>query len=335
MENKIILSSLSISVYQNLPDNVREKERIYLALENQIVKIDPMIAAKIIYKKSFWILVKFSFLLFAIPFTMHILQEVKYRRSIIPLGVDSYYLPSAKVLHYASLGNDRMLADLVWVRSLVYFGTEINGRRRQTWIFDYMSTVVALDPYFEKAYAWAGVAMIYGGAIIDREAIMQSNYFYEKGIKKFPDNWEMLSSLGFNYAYELKPDSKELEKEYRQKAIRYFLKASKSPDAPSYVKSMAAAQLTKEGMRRMAVEFLKSSFVNAADAQEEEMLENRMKKVMNLKDIKKIKAEKENLDRLYQATLPFASETLFYLLGPESLEPHAHKNLMESDTMEH
>ncbi|MGM0595938.1 MAG: hypothetical protein ACQES9_02770 [Myxococcota bacterium] len=294
-----------------------------------------MIADKIIYKKSFWVSVKITFLLFAVPFTMYILQEVKYRRSLIPLGVDSYYLPSAKTLHYASLGHDRMLADLVWVRALVYFGTELSGRRRQTWIFDYMNTVISLDPYFEKAYEWAGVAMIYGGAVIDRKAIMQSNYFYEKGLEKFPDNWEMLSSLGFNYAYELKPDSKEIEKEYRQKAIKYFLKASKSPDAPSYVKSMAAAQLTKEGMRRMAVEFLKNSFINAADAQEEKMIENRMKKVMNLKNIKKIKADKEKLEKLYQAALPFASETLFYLLGPEYLAPHVDKNLMENDAPLH
>jgi hypothetical protein len=247
--------------------------------------------------------------------TIVISKIVIEKRTIIPSSVDSFYLPSPKTLNLISLGNQRMLADILWIKTLMYFGQEMMGNSRQIWLTSYLDALLYLDPHFEKAYEWAGAATIYSGRIIDSSSILSSVKYYEMGLKQFPNNWKMAASLGFNYAYELKPKDEKLASSYRKKAIKLFLKAAKSPQAPSYIKSFALNQMDKEGFRIMAIKYLKDAYATARDDSEKKILEKKMKKLLGSKDAALWKKWRKQYEEGYEQDLPYGSFELFILLG--------------------
>src|SRR4051812_14264963 len=64
---------------------------------------------------------------------------------------DVYYLPPAEWLPAMSLGYTSALADLLWCRTLIYFGEEIGARGAVRHLFQYTDAVLALDPDYRSA----------------------------------------------------------------------------------------------------------------------------------------------------------------------------------------
>ncbi len=250
-----------------------------------------------------------------VPLGLLASRQARDRRTLIPANVDSFYLPSPGALHVLSLRNDRMLADLIWIKTLMYFGEEITGRARQTWLYSYLDTVLRLDRKFERAWEWGGSAMIYNGRVIDDQSIHASIELYERGLRQFPDNWKMAASLGFNYAYELNPRDKATRSANRKKAITWFLKAARHPDSPPYIKQFALSQMSREGMRLMAVTFLKEAYAKARNDRERAALEKRMRELLSQKDAALWKKWQREYEVGKERDLPYGSKELYYNLG--------------------
>jgi hypothetical protein len=74
---------------------------------------------------------------------------------------DIYYLPPPEWLGAMSLGHRHALADLIWLRALIYFGDEFANRGAVKHVFNYGESMLALDPDFRRVYRWVGVAGVY------------------------------------------------------------------------------------------------------------------------------------------------------------------------------
>jgi hypothetical protein len=266
-------------------------------------------------KKLIFSILKTGIFLVLILQMLITLRKVQEKRSLIPSNIDSFYLPSGKSLHIMSVGYDRMLADLIWIKTLMYFGEEMVGLKRQTWLYSFVDTITDLDPHFEKSYEWGGAAIMYGGALIDNKAVSRSNKIYEKGLKRFPNNWRLAVSLGFNLVYEYDFKDEKINSKNRIRAVKLFMKAAKSPEAPSYVKSFALSTMDREGLRVMAIEFVKEAYATAKTEDERNLLEQKLKKLLGQKNAEKWNLWKEQFYIDYQANLPYASETLFIIMG--------------------
>ncbi|PKN44983.1 MAG: hypothetical protein CVU59_10295 [Deltaproteobacteria bacterium HGW-Deltaproteobacteria-17] len=246
------------------------------------------------------------------------LQRLHAQRAFIPQNMDSFYLPSEKVLRVASLGYRHMLADLMWVKTLMYFGTEMNGQKRQTWLAAHAWRVIALDPSFELAYQWAGAAMLYGGRIIDNETVLMSNEFYRAAMKRFPHNWRYRSALAFNLVYEYKAATPEEAERNREEAIGLFREASRMAGAPPYLKIFAITQMTKAGMNKLAAEYVREAYASAQDEEERTLLARRLKDLDKGEGAAELDYQQERLTREYNQALPYGSLELFLLLGPRT-----------------
>ena len=53
------------------------------------------------------------------------------------------------------------LADLIWMRALVYYGDEIVHEGDVEFVFEYGDAIEALDPDLVSVYRWVGTAGIY------------------------------------------------------------------------------------------------------------------------------------------------------------------------------
>src|SRR2546430_13767611 len=79
---------------------------------------------------------------------------------------DLLYLPRPAALHALSLGHHELVADLVFVRAVIYYGGELaaiatrpalraGAHGDYRWLENYLDTILKLDPHLKTPYRWA------------------------------------------------------------------------------------------------------------------------------------------------------------------------------------
>jgi tetratricopeptide (TPR) repeat protein len=165
------------------------------------------------------------------------------------------WVQSGPLMQRLSLSYANLMADVYWIRAVVYYGGE---RRRDDQAKNYeglyplLNMVTALDPHFIVAYRF--------GAIFLTEAYPQGPgrpdqaiQLLERGIERDNGRWEYFHDIGFVYYWWLH--------DY-QKAGEWFLRGSERPNAASWLKALAATTMASGGRRdssrQLWAELLKS-----------------------------------------------------------------------------
>jgi hypothetical protein len=138
-------------------------------------------------------------------------------------------MPALRLL---CLGYRSLCADYYWLRALAHFGDD----GMHVWLYPnlepFVRRVVTLDPYFARAYFFAGTALTVHG--MDAHVAVE---LLEQGRRYCPDDWHIPFLLGFNRYYFLG--------DYLGGA-EALAAAAKFPGAPE-VAGPLAARLTAEG----------------------------------------------------------------------------------------
>lgn len=152
------------------------------------------------------------------------------------------WIRSGPLAQRLALGFDNLVADLYWMRAVIYFG----GQRLDTpaknfeQLFPLLDLVTSLDPYFNVAYRFGAIflAETYpGGAGRPDQAVQ----LLQKGLEHSPARWEYVQDIGFIHYWWLRDYSR---------ASEWFRKASEVPGAPSWLAPMAATTLAEGGNRQ-------------------------------------------------------------------------------------
>jgi tetratricopeptide (TPR) repeat protein len=167
-----------------------------------------------------------------------------------PLTVaDALYVNSGEALKRASIGFDGLMADVYWIRTLLYFGKKFDEQRRANQYFDVselklleplLNLTVELDPHLLDAYRLGAVFLpeINAGSAIR---------FVELGIRNNPGEWRLYQDLGFVHWRQ---------KHYREAADAYARGAT-LPGAPAWMQTMPPLMLAKGGDRETAREIFR------------------------------------------------------------------------------
>jgi tetratricopeptide (TPR) repeat protein len=170
------------------------------------------------------------------------------------LEVEVLYLPSGEFLKEVALGYHNLAADIIWLRTIQYYGGYRLGENSLE-LFDHLVSVTTnLDPKFKFAY-------IFGALIIaeDLGCVDHGIEILNKGIRNNPDDWWLTFELGFlHYVYQ---------RDY-QKALKYFQQASRMPEAGSIARRFAAYVALKAGHRETSIRMWKEL---ASSAENEDM----------------------------------------------------------------
>jgi hypothetical protein len=163
---------------------------------------------------------------------------------------------SGEAVRRMALGYESVLADLYWMRAVVYYG----GQRLLTasppnydLLYSLLDLVTTLDPRFNIAYRF--------GAIFLAEAYPsgpgrpdQAIALLERGIER-TGRWEYMHDIGFVHYWWLR--------DYVT-AAEWFRRASEVPDAPQWLQPLAATTLAAGGDRRTSRQ-LWEQLLNASD----------------------------------------------------------------------
>jgi hypothetical protein len=183
--------------------------------------------------------------------------EIRSARSTLGRPADLFYLPSATIIKAASFDYENLVADLIWVKTIIYFSDQFTSRNDFEHLEILLNIVTDLDPRFEKAYIWGGTSFIYNGKFITADSINKSNKlllkgwdFYNQSLVKWrisDDFWRIPFSIGFNYWAELKD---------KVTGAQYIKEAAKFPGIPDYMRTLSSTLLRKSGKLEEALDVL-------------------------------------------------------------------------------
>jgi hypothetical protein len=238
------------------------------------------------------------------------------RRARFPAGEDALYLPRPSVLRALSLGHVELAADLVFIRAVIYFGTELQQKGEARWLENYLDTITQLDPRWKTPYRWAGVVTMYNGRPITNREVMLSSHFLELGVQKFPDDWELPFMLGCNQLFELTSDDPAQKAEWRRSGGEWIRHAALVGGAPPWVPLLAATIMRQEGEEEAAVRHLEQVYVSTQDEQTRNELRNRLIGLHARIDLARELRERQEFERTWKRTLPYVPADLFVAIGP-------------------
>ena len=152
------------------------------------------------------------------------------------------WVQDGRLLQRVALGFDSALADLYWIRAVVYYGGKRRGSVKQGdygALFPMLDLVTSLDGHFRIAYRF--------GAIFLTEAFPAGPgrpdlaiKLLERGIEQDFGRWEYYHDIGFVYYWWLR--------DYEQ-AAEWFIRASERPGAAEWLKPLAATTMVGGGNR--------------------------------------------------------------------------------------
>ena len=231
---------------------------------------------------------------------------------------DVYYLPPPPWLRAFSLGYREALADLIWMKALVYFGEELFHQGNVEHLYSYADAMLALDKYFVAVYRWVASCALYRTGEVKVDDVHKAIGYLERGIRLFPDDGQLAWDLGATYRYELVPmlnDSGERE-EARRRGLEYLQIAALRGAGPAWLALSNAAQLEKLGHSEQAIRHLEETYSMTYDSKLREQIEARLQQLRSLAYAEALRNAVANFEQARQRDFPYLSPTLYWMVGP-------------------
>lgn len=252
------------------------------------------------------------FLLSIATWQLH--SQAQGRRTAFPREEDTYDLPRTSVLHHLALGHDELVADLVFIRTVNYFGAELLGSRRYEWLRPHLDTVIALDPHFRAAYLFGSRAAMYNGLPITNERVWESSHFLEAGLAVFPHDWELAFTLGCNYLNELTTQDPQERARWRRIGGGWIRRAAIAGGGPPWLPNLAATILTEAGEVEAAIRYLEEAYLTTdEEASREQIL--RLLAAKRRAQQKHLEQARDEFATRWKRSLPYVPGDLFILIG--------------------
>lgn len=165
--------------------------------------------------------------------------------------IEPHPLP-ADVLKKSSLGLNNLIADVIWLQTIQYYGGGLPYERYRE-LAKLIETTTELDPKF--AYPYSFGLLILPGEGFTKEAIKLG----EKGLKNpnLKNNWEIPYYMAITYRFNLKD---------KKQAAKYFEMASKRPGAPEMAGLMAGINYEKANQRLVAYKIYEGLYKKASNS---------------------------------------------------------------------
>lgn len=213
-------------------------------------------------------------LLAAALFGAAVYQGILFHRIAPPardLEAGLIFLPSPAQARILSLGYQSLVADYYWVKALQYFTNPANDRLEYRNLADYLEVVIGVDPHYRYAYKFAALSIPYDTGRFRYRHTKRSTSFLERGVKEFPDWWELHFLLGYNYLNFANEPAKAGEQ---------FKAAVVLPGAPAYLAALSARALAVGGQLERAL-LVSEELMNGTD--DPEIRETMKKRLQDLK----------------------------------------------------
>jgi len=177
--------------------------------------------------------------LMAMSLWVQVVRDRGWQPFTPPSGV--LWVRSGPLAERLALGFDSIVADVYWIRAVVYFGGQRQATQQNQFdqLFPLLDLVTSLDPHFRIAYRFGSIFLAepYPGGAGQPDLAIQ---LLEKGIAADPRRWEYVQDIGFIHYF--------WKRDFDQ-AAAWFKRATDIPGAPEWLGPLAATTLAEGGSR--------------------------------------------------------------------------------------
>jgi len=236
---------------------------------------------------------------------------------------DIYYLPPPQWLQVMSLGYRRALADLVWLRALIYFGDEFENRGAVKHVFNYGDSMLVLDPDFERVYRWIGVAGVYTPEGSPIEYLERAVAVLRQGAQRFPDDGKLAWDTGATISYELLP---RLPKDHPNReqlqleANEHMMAAARLGEGPEWLVLTNATLLHKLGQSEREQRHLEEMYAIVRNPDVKAQIELRLSRLRDEAYAEAFRNANAEFEERRQQEFPYMPSSLYFFVA-EPIQP--------------
>ncbi|MCB0321253.1 MAG: hypothetical protein KDD60_10025 [Bdellovibrionales bacterium] len=172
------------------------------------------------------------------------------------------YLPNGDALHILSFGYRNILSDILWFKTVSYFGKHYKSDQNYEWFNHMCHLVTDLNPQATHVYEFCGTMLSWELNKPERAIDVLT-----KAIETHPKSWKFLYLRGFTYMYFL---------EDGDSAKQDLVAAARLPGAPAFVTTLAAQKMTLSDPHS-AVAFLTEALQNTTDPAQAAVLRSKLR----------------------------------------------------------
>ena len=231
---------------------------------------------------------------------------------------DIYYLPPPNWLQVMSLGYRRALADLIWLRALIYFGDEFENRGAVKHVFNYGESMLALDPDFRRVYRWVGVAAVYTPTGSPTAFIERAIDVLRRGVARFPDDGQLAWDAGATIMYELLPhlpkDDPDRER-LRTEGNEHMMAAARLGAGPDWLVITNATALRKLGEKERELRHLEEMYTLVRDPAVKAQIEIRLSQLRDEAYAEAFRRVNEEFEQRRKDEFPYVPPTLYFFVA--------------------
>ncbi len=234
---------------------------------------------------------------------------------------DVYYLPPAEWLPTLSLGYREAIADVLWLKSLLYFSDEVRHTGHSRYIYEYAKSMLTLDPYFHRVYAWLAMAGVYRAAEVDTDVMLETVRFLEQGFRLFPEDGELAWDIAATLLFEIKPHLPAgPEKDRIEARGREFQRiASRMGAGPPWAAIGDANALMRLGQLDRAIEHLEAMRAVVSDPATKAQIEAALAQYGAQAEAEGARTQGAALEADRRRDFPYLPLELYLLVGPRRL----------------
>jgi hypothetical protein len=226
-------------------------------------------------------------------------------------------LPPPGAIRLVSLGYNELAADLLWVRTLVYYGDGLVKKHGMPDLAQLLAAMNRLDPGFRRPYYWGAHAITFRNNVATDEEYRLSIEVLRRAVIQFPDDWEFAWMLGLRLFLDARSDKPDEVRAFKEEGAHWLERAMRMPHAPGDLASLAATMRTKLGQRERALRELREMIYTTLDPTARQTLLRRYALLSSSDEAAaEIRQEAEAFETAWRRNLPYVPASLYVLLGP-------------------
>lgn len=239
-------------------------------------------------------------------------EEAAAKRAEWPRTSSMVFVPPVEVVRFAPYRE--LLADVLWCRLLVYYGSNWGGDGDLSQVEDLLDDIIALAPRFKPIYEWAAYAVTYRTGTANQEEFQSSLRYLERGMREFPDDYHYFWTAGTRYYFDLWSPDENVKRRYRERGAELIEQAMTRPNAPQDLATTAANMRSKLGQYQRGLDNLRQMILSTSDEDAREKMLARVR-VADPGLAEELEHAARALNDTWRASLPMVPLDFFVLLG--------------------